>query len=915
MYHSNQNYSILPQQDLDQSRDSDGYPVNQGYRGLDSRTNDSFASGAANGEYRPLREQHSYDESYRRSASPVPPSCYKEDPLHGSRSPIGGNTYTPADIGRDSVHNFTASPERFRPSCINHDDVPWRNPSLHEVIEFLSHPSDSIKANAAAYLQHLTFGDHDVKKETRSLKGISALIDLLNNDSFDVHKNALGALRNLSFGRDNDENKRAIKNADGLPALVRHLRKSPDNDIRELVTAILWNLSSFKELKKPILDDALTVLTNNIIIPHSGWDDQADMNNPKDIYWSTVFRNASGVLRNVSSEGEYGRKKLRECCGLVDSIMYIVRSAIGKNDIDNKSVENCVCVLRNLCYGCQEVQDPDYWKKKHSMEYNGKPGSKQDKIVGCFGAGKKKRSPPKEDKITDCQKVSPLCDPHRGMGLLWASDVVQVYLQLLSDCSNPETLEASAGAIQNLAACEWQPSIEIRAAVRKEKGLPVIVELLNIEEDRVVCAAATALRNLALDQRNKELIGKYAMHKLIQKLPHKTRRSNHPPCDATVAAVLATLYEVVKNNPDFCQTLLNNEGVDRLVDITCSHGEYHSKVVKFAASTLFAMWQFKDLHEEYKRHGYKESHFVTKTMAARSASGRTMENDDNTLFRPRQDISHSTQEYNQSTLPHIERRKYNDTNDVLNDIEYVQRNPPYPSIHGNGDYLMTPTAAHSSVFDNESAFCVTTGDSSNYNDLEDHDVPPVTNSNSDPRISDDDRYGDYVNSPRVAGNIVHRHLADERLADNDHYGYKDEVIQPYSTAVNPYSVAGGGVIGSRSVMNESRDSDRFTESYGRDDRLLLKGIASEDIALNEMTNPSYNNSGDYQHGSEYIPSGSTSVIPGQSATEPLYARVDKAHKSHRVIVNTVNHTNDRNHSLHQTPTLDTCGQDGGDSWV
>lgn len=33
------------------------------------------------------------------------------------------------------------------------------------------------------------------------------------------------------------------------------------------------------------------------------------------------------------------------------------------------------------------------------------------------------------------------------------------------------------------------------------------MELLNIEEDRVVCAAATALRNLALDQRNKELIG------------------------------------------------------------------------------------------------------------------------------------------------------------------------------------------------------------------------------------------------------------------------------------------------------------------------------------------------------------------------------------------------------------------------
>ena len=37
---------------------------------------------------------------------------------------------------------------------------------------------------------------------------------------------------------------RAIKNAGGIAALVRLLRKSTDNDIRELVTGILWNLSS-----------------------------------------------------------------------------------------------------------------------------------------------------------------------------------------------------------------------------------------------------------------------------------------------------------------------------------------------------------------------------------------------------------------------------------------------------------------------------------------------------------------------------------------------------------------------------------------------------------------------------------------------------------------------------------------------
>ena len=48
-----------------------------------------------------------------------------------------------------------------------------------------------------------------------------------------------------------------------------------------------------------------------------------------------------------------------------------------------------------------------------------------------------------------------------------------------------------------------------RSAVRKEKGLPVLVELLRMNFDPVVRAVATALRNLAIDPRNKDLIGLY----------------------------------------------------------------------------------------------------------------------------------------------------------------------------------------------------------------------------------------------------------------------------------------------------------------------------------------------------------------------------------------------------------------------
>jgi len=52
------------------------------------------------------------------------------------------------------------------------------------------------------------------------------------------------------------------------------------------------------------------------------------------------------------------------------------------------------------------------------------------------------------------------------------------------------------------------PSFLARATVRKEKGLPMLVEFLqNMESERIVTGVCAALRNMALDERNKELLG------------------------------------------------------------------------------------------------------------------------------------------------------------------------------------------------------------------------------------------------------------------------------------------------------------------------------------------------------------------------------------------------------------------------
>ncbi|XP_053618908.1 catenin delta-2 isoform X2 [Plodia interpunctella] len=506
----------------------------------------------------------------------------------------------------------------------------WRDPNLPEVIGFLNSPSDVVKANAAAYLQHLTYMDDPNKQKTRNLGGIPPLVRLVSHDNADVCRNACGALRNLSYGRQNDENKRCIRDAGGIPALMALLCRATDMEVKELVTGVIWNMSSCEDLKQSIIDDAAQVIVNKVIIPHSGW----HPTNPGDTYWSTVFRNASGVLRNASSAGEYARRRLRALAGLAAALLHAVRAALQANAIGTKIVENCVCVLRNLSYRCQEIEDPLYDTRAPPTQSSGQAriqaSASKGENLGCFGGSKKKKEGTSSSNSTSpLGKSEPDTQPlgdsvssqlgysvPKGTEMLWSPEVVPLYMALLQTCSNPETLEAAAGALQNLAACYWQPSIDIRAAVRKEKGLPILVELLRMEVDRVVCAVATALRNLAIDQRNKELIGKYAMRDLVQKLPSGAQQHEQGTSDDTIAAVLATLNEVIKKSGEFSRSLLEAGGVERLLNLTKQRHRHTPRVLKFAGQVLMTMWSHAELREVYRKHGWREADFLTPARAA-----------------------------------------------------------------------------------------------------------------------------------------------------------------------------------------------------------------------------------------------------------------------------------------------------------
>ena len=54
------------------------------------------------------------------------------------------------------------------------------------------------------------------------------------------------------------------------------------------------------------------------------------------------------------------------------------------------------------------------------------------------------------------------------------------------------------------------------------------------------------MRNLALDGKNRDLIGSYALKDLVNILPSPSAPPPHPVSDMTLCSVLAVLYEIVR---------------------------------------------------------------------------------------------------------------------------------------------------------------------------------------------------------------------------------------------------------------------------------------------------------------------------------------------------------------------------------
>lgn len=68
----------------------------------------------------------------------------------------------------------------------------------------------------------------------------------------------------------------------------------------------LWNLSSHDSVKMEIVDHALHALSDEVMVPHSGWERGIDGGEeslkPRHLEWETALTNTAGCLRYVEGE-------------------------------------------------------------------------------------------------------------------------------------------------------------------------------------------------------------------------------------------------------------------------------------------------------------------------------------------------------------------------------------------------------------------------------------------------------------------------------------------------------------------------------------------------------------------------------------------------------------------------------------
>ncbi|XP_056657013.1 plakophilin-3 [Monodelphis domestica] len=475
---------------------------------------------------------------------------------------------------------------------------------LPSAVKYLMASDPNLQVLGAAYIQHKCYSDAAAKKQARSLQAVPKLVRLFNHANQEVQRHATGATRNLIY--DNADNKLALVEENGIFELLRTLREQ-DDELRKNVTGILWNLSSSDHLKDRLARDTLEQLTDLVLSPLSGSGGPPLIQ--QNASEAEIFYNATGFLRNLSSASQATRQRMRECHGLVDALVTYIHHALDVGKCEDKSVENAVCVLRNLSYRLYDEMPPSALQRLEGRGRGEAGAGRPGEVVGCFTPQSRKlRELP---LATDALTFAEVSKDPKGLEWLWSPQIVGLYNRLLQRCElNRHTTEASAGALQNITAGDrrWAGVLS-RLALEQERILNPLLDRVRTADHHQLRSLTGLIRNLSRNARNKDEMSTKVVSHLIEKLPGSVGEKP-PPADVLVN-IIAVLNNLVVASPIAARDLLYFDGLRKLVYIKKRQDGPDSEKASRAASSLLAnMWQYSKLHRDFRAKGYRKEDFL-----------------------------------------------------------------------------------------------------------------------------------------------------------------------------------------------------------------------------------------------------------------------------------------------------------------
>ncbi|XP_053295259.1 plakophilin-1 [Pleuronectes platessa] len=462
--------------------------------------------------------------------------------------------------------------------------------TMKEAVTCLSSNDETHQHCGASYIQHNTFIDDKAKDEVLKLKGIPPLVALLRSPNAEVSETAAAALRNLSFK--SNKSKEAI-NRRGLSEAVALLNETDSVDLQKQLTGLLWNLSSADELKPDLLKSALPVLMERVILPYTTSPDRTTSNNQD----PEVFYHATGCLRNLSSAKQNHRQVMRKCRGLVDSLVSYVEDCVEAGNPDDKSLENCVCVLHNLTFQL-EAEAATLFTKISALSRTVSRGSSSSSPddagpIGCFSPQSKA---PEQELQFDVPVVE---DPNpSGAAWLFHSKTLQSYLSLLDTSHRADTQEACCGALHNLTAHDGIVSrVMGHTIVNKLNGLQVISPLLKSNKANLQKSAVALVGNLTNNPGLQRAIARKCLPELGSIIKGGAEEANES--DDTLSMVCQATNCLVMKQPEAGKLLLNRTTIKSLGDL--SENNHFPKTSKAASLFLCNLWSDKDLQSFLKK--------------------------------------------------------------------------------------------------------------------------------------------------------------------------------------------------------------------------------------------------------------------------------------------------------------------------